>query len=226
MDLTGYTHNHEIDIEIEECSELLEILDPDEFVLEPMYFKSGYSETPEIRLRSGVILRLQKAQELLQKTPGCEGWKFKIWDGYRTLKTQKILYDNYYKELEKEHPDWNDEQIRKAVEIFVSPPSHDPRFPAPHNTGGAIDLTIVDASGNEIPMGTPFDEFTERAFTNHFEGKPKFKEVHENRMLFKRVMEEAGFANYFEEWWHYSYGDQEWAKTKGENKAVYGSMEV
>lgn len=215
-----YTHDHKIKVQIDECGEPLETLNPEEFVLEPMYFKWGHTDTSEIKLRKGVIERLIAAQKLLQPM----GLLLKIWDGYRTLKTQKILYDEYYERLHKQHSDWNDEHLRKAVEIFVSPPSHDPKYPAPHNTGGAVDLTLIDAEGNEIDMGTPFDEFNERSFTNHFEENGG--EIHKNRMLFKKIMEEAGFVNYFEEWWHFSYGDQEWAKAKGELKAVYGSMEI
>ena len=30
------------------------------------------------------------------------------------------------------------------------------------------------------------------------------KEQHENRMVLKKVMEENGFKNYPEEWWHYT----------------------
>ena len=111
------------------------------------------------------------------------------------------------------------------VEIFVSPPSHNPKFPAPHNTGGAVDLTIVGPSGIEIDMGTPFDEFTEQSFTNHFANN-ETSEVHKNRMMFKEIMEKVGFVNYFEEWWHYSFGDQEWAKNTNQPKAIYGSMEL
>jgi len=215
--LENHTHDHRIQIPIEDNGEKLVGYSADEFVLEPMYFKWGFSDTDKQENRTGVIERLREAKSKLPK-----GYNFKIWDGYRTLKIQKILYDDYYKRLKAENPDFDHEKLCQMVEIFVSPPSHDPLFPAPHNTGGAVDLTIVDENGKELPMGTPFDEFTEQSFTNHF----KEGEFYENRMMFKDIMESVGFANYFEEWWHYSYGDQEWAKTTGAEKALYGSLEL
>ena len=36
------------------------------------------------------------------------------------------------------------------------------------------------------------------------------------------LMNDAGFAGYYEEWWHFSYGDQYWAGTTGAVAAMYG----
>ncbi len=218
--LENHIHDHKIKIHINECGESLVDLNKDEFVLEPMYFNWGFSETPKIELRTGTLYKLREAKKNLPK-----GYNFKVWDAFRTLKVQKILYDDYYNRLKKEHPDFPHEKLCQMVEIFVSPPSHNSEFPAPHNTGAAIDLTIVDETGAELPMGTPFDEFTEKSFTNHFQ-KDSTNKFHKNRMMFKEIMESVSFANYFEEWWHYSYGDQEWAKTRGKSEAIYGSIEL
>jgi D-alanyl-D-alanine dipeptidase len=218
--LENHKHDHKIKIHIDECGEPLVELNGDEFVLEPMYFKWGHTDNPLIKAREGIINKLREAKKGLP-----QGFNFKIWDGFRTLKVQKILYDDYYNRLKKDHPDFSHEKICQMVEIFVSPASKNPLFPSPHNTGGAIDLTIVDENGEELNMGTPFDEFTEKSFTNHF-SKDLENEAHKNRMMFKDIMEQAGFANYFEEWWHYSYGDQEWAKTRGKSRALYGSLEL
>ena len=41
-----------------------------------------------------------------------------------------------------------------------------------HNMGVAVDLTLVDlVTGTEVPMGTPFDTFTEAAHTANAEGR-------------------------------------------------------
>lgn len=211
-------------VKIDECNEKLELLDEEEFVLEPMYFKWGHNKTPEMNLRTGVIEQLRKAKNLLRMIEGCESWNIKIWDGYRTLRTQKLLYDEYYDRLKIENPDWNHNQLCKAVEIFISPPSHDKALPSPHNTGASVDLTLVDGNKTEIDMGTPFDEFTKRAFTMNF--KKDVNKVHANRMLLKSVMEGAGFTNYPEEWWHYDYGNPLWAENTGKMIAKYGSAEL
>lgn len=211
-------------VKIKECHEKLELLDEKEFVLEPMYFKWGHNKTPEMQLRTDVIEKLRKAKSILRMIEGCEAWNIKIWDGYRTLHTQKLLYDEYYDKLKLENPDWNHNKLCKTVEIFISPPSHDPALPSPHNTGGSVDLTLVDGNLAEIDMGTPFDEFTQRAFTMHF--KKDRNKIHNNRILLKSIMEGAGFTNYPEEWWHFDYNNPLWAETTGKMIAMYGSAEL
>lgn len=214
-------------VTIHECNEKLEVVDPEEFFVEPMYFKWGHTKTDQITLRSGVIDRLRNAKKILY-SKGYKGWNLKIWDGYRTLKVQKILYDEYFGELHKKHPDWSNDYIKKQVEIFICPPSYDPAVPSPHNTGGAVDLTLVDTDKQEVPMGTEFDEFTERAFTNHFEKASDANSIlfHKNRMLLKEILEKAGFANYPEEWWHYNFGNPQWANDTKADYAIYGSCEL
>lgn len=216
------------DMEIVECGEAMEILSPEEFLLDPRYYYMGYAEVPEIRLRQGVLERLRSAQSILNSIPGCERWKFKIWDGFRTFKTQQILYHQYWSDLFREHPTWNNVQLIEATQKFVSKASSDPQSPAPHNTGGAVDLTLVDEQGQEVDMGTPFDEFTERSGTDYFGvhyGDQGADDFNARRKLLKQAMEKAGFVNYSEEWWHFSYGDQMWAAMQGAACAIYGSME-
>lgn len=204
-------------VEIKECGEPLARLGFDEFVLEPLYFEWGFSNKKSIQLREEVVARLRKAKTRLPK-----GWNFKIWDGFRTLKTQQILYENYWRILRKKNSDWTEAELKEAVEIFVSIASRDRSLPAPHNTGGAVDLTLVSAHGKELAMGTPFDEFTEKSFTDYF----KKGEFFENRKLLREVLEGTGFVNYPQEWWHFSYGDQFWAKCKKESCAIYGDLEL
>lgn len=229
---------------IEECGEEMEVLDSEEFFLEPMYFNWGYCDTPIIRARSKVHEKLRKAQKYLQSLR--PGWRLKIWDGFRTTKVQKILFDNYYGILKKEHKDWSHEQLFDAVGVFVSPPSHDETAPSPHNTGGAVDLTLADENGKEVEMGSRFDEFHEKSFTDYYkkflddekdvmtEELPGTEAIslsdaqkfNENRKLLRDVMESEGFVNYAGEWWHFSYGDQFYAYMKGEKVARYGSVEL
>lgn len=208
---------------IRECGEPLIELDSSEFRLDPIYYKWKFSDTDKIRLRSGAVEKLRYARKLLPI-----GWNFKIWDGFRTLATQKLLYDDYWKKLREKHPHWSEEELDSAVEVFVSRASHDKNLPAPHNTGGAIDLTIVDESGQDLPMGTYCDEFNSKSFTNYFaEGRNHTDRLfHKNRMLLKEILSQAGFANYKEEWWHYSYGDQMWAAEQEADYAIYGSCEL
>ncbi|RNC88652.1 MAG: peptidase M15 [Allomuricauda sp.] len=70
-----------------------------------------------------------------------------------------------------------------------------------HNKGGAVDITLVDAEGNELNMGTDFDFFGKRAHHDHLDLP---QEVLNNRKLLKETMEAHGFWSIRTEWWHYN----------------------
>jgi len=69
-----------------------------------------------------------------------------------------------------------------------------------HSRGSTIDLTVEG-----LDMGSPFDFFDPRS---HTASEAVTKEQHGNRMMLKKVMEENGFRNYAEEWWHYTLKDE------------------
>jgi D-alanyl-D-alanine dipeptidase len=48
---------------------------------------------------------------------------------------------------------------------------------------------------------------------------------HQNRLLLKAVMEQAGFQRHPGEWWHFCYGDQMWAWLSEAPRAIYGRVE-
>ena len=77
-----------------------------------------------------------------------------------------------------------------------------------HNYGVAVDLTIVDAQGCPLDMGTPFDFFGKAAGIHNEQelmnqGLLSAKQV-ENRKLLRRIMVEAGFRTIRGEWWHFN----------------------
>ncbi|MFN2604473.1 MAG: M15 family metallopeptidase, partial [Gemmatimonadaceae bacterium] len=62
-------------------------------------------------------------------------------------------------------------------------------------------LTLIDlATGNELEMGTSFDTFSAAAHTANANGVAAV-----NRQRLKSAMERRGFANYDQEWWHYTF---------------------
>lgn len=72
-------------------------------------------------------------------------------------------------------------------------------------------------------MGGEFDETEEHSHTNYYEHEES--PARENRRLLVRTMENAGFSNYPQEWWHYNYGNRGWAERTGQSHAVYGYIE-
>jgi len=70
-----------------------------------------------------------------------------------------------------------------------------------HNTGSAVDLTLVRASdGKRLRMGTGYDALGPAAHTRNASGR-----VLRNRLALEGAMERFGFAGYWREWWHFEH---------------------
>lgn len=76
-----------------------------------------------------------------------------------------------------------------------------------HNFGFALDLSILDETGKELDMGTPFDDFTTLAQPaqeeQFLESGRLTQQQLQNRRLLRKVMEDAGFIQLPLEWWHF-----------------------
>jgi zinc D-Ala-D-Ala dipeptidase len=133
-------------------------------------------------LRRAPAEKLRAAQAELA-TLGCG---LKIFDGYRPLSVQ-----------------------RKMWEVFPQPGYvADPKKGSRHNRGAAVDVTLIRlADGTELPMPTPYDDFTERAHRN-FADLPE--DAIRNRELLDQVLTKHGFVGLPTEWWHFD--DSDWRK--------------
>ena len=137
--------------------------------------KAVYPEA-KCALRKPVAIALSKAQSELKLV----GLSLKVYDCYRPLSVQRKLWEIT--------PD----------ERYVANPEKGSK----HNRGAAVDLTMVDTSGNELEMPSRYDEFTERAHRNYQGGS---KKALANRKRLEEVMTRAGFAGLDTEWWHFDY---------------------
>lgn len=104
----------------------------------------------------------------------------KVFDAYRPLSVQKLLWEIV--------PD----------ERYVANPAKGSR----HNRGAAVDITLVDADGRELDMGTGYDDFSEKA---HADYQDLSDEQKKNREILRRTMEKHGFTVLPTEWWHFDY---------------------
>ena len=116
---------------------------------------------------------LCKAVEISKKL----GFKLKIFDAYRPVYVQKALWDKL--------PDPN----------FIAPPNKG----SPHSRGVAVDLTLTH-DGEDLDMGTDFDEFSRLSYHGNLEIS---KKSYRNRLLLLGIMTDSGWDFYRNEWWHY-----------------------
>lgn len=89
----------------------------------------------------------------------------------------------------------------------------DPARGSIHSFGMAVDITLLDERGNEMDMGTGFDDLTERSHPGLEQAllaKGELTQAQiDNRQLLRDAMAQAGFAGIQSEWWHYDCGDRE-----------------
>ena len=79
-----------------------------------------------------------------------------------------------------------------------------------HSRGSTIDLTLIDRNGALLDVGGEVDWCSPVSGHDYADLTPVQKQ---NRIYLKRVMEEAGFAPYSEEWWHYRLKDEPYPDT-------------
>jgi zinc D-Ala-D-Ala dipeptidase len=148
---------------------------PNNFTRKPLY-PAGM---PAL-VRFSVAQRLVVAQKYLKD----HGLGLKIWDAYRPKTAQEQLWE------------------ATRNNSYVADPKDG--VGSMHTRGAAVDVTLVDLKGKEVPMPTEFDNFTPAAML-HYQG-PNLV-VRFNLTLLQKAMARAGFYGLRTEWWHFCAGD-------------------
>ncbi|MEH6437097.1 M15 family metallopeptidase [Massilia sp. DD77] len=82
-----------------------------------------------------------------------------------------------------------------------------------HSFGMALDITLLDAQGRELDMGTGFDDMSNLSHPALEEGFLQAGRLTDtqvaNRRLLREAMLQAGFLGINTEWWHFDCGDRE-----------------
>ena len=139
--------------------------------------KPVYSR-PGCYLHADAAAALKRAVDLAKPL----GLRLKIFDAFRPSEAQWAL--------------WN---FRPDPGFLA-----DPRKGSPHSRGVAIDLTLIDARGHALDMGTAFDAFTP---LSHHGSTAVSETAQRNRFLLLGLMSAAGWDFYKNEWWHYQLFD-------------------
>ena len=193
----------------------------------PPYYEAAPGAIEKLFLRESVATRLRNVDQRLRET----GLRVHVYDAIRPLAVQTYFHDVWMpRRVRERHPNFSEQETLAEVEKYWAAPTTSQDSPAPHSTGGAVDLTICKLRNAEpLYMGSIFDDATELAQTDYFEraaqdtlGRFSDAEARQNRRLLYWLMTGEGFANNPNEWWHFSWGDQMWAKLTGAKTAVFG----
>jgi D-alanyl-D-alanine dipeptidase len=191
-----------------------------------------YGTPPECELTANCYTKVRKtifeklciAQKALPK-----GARFRLYEGFRSLEVQKFLFDQELEKAFKANPSssyetWFNQAARLAAPVInLDGTANIP----PHNTGGAIDIEVIDKDGTILDMGMVVKDWSnvdpEICVTA---SNLISKKAGMNRKMLLEILENQGFVNYPNEWWHFSYGDRYWAYHQGQPSAIYGSIEI
>jgi D-alanyl-D-alanine dipeptidase len=227
-------------IPIHECGERMVALPAQLLRLEPHPYQAlgapyGADASP-FWLREQVVQRLLRAQIGLQRR--YPSWRLAIFDGWRPLTVQSFMVEHTIREqcalggIDPDGSSLERERVVADVLRFWALPSAHPATPPPHSTGAAVDLTLADADGRMLAMGSAIDAIGSVSEPDHFlecarrssdgEQRQVFLRWHGHRQALREAMEAEGFAQHPNEWWHFSWGDQLWAWSRGEALACYG----
>ncbi|GAB4238800.1 MAG: M15 family metallopeptidase [Chlamydiales bacterium] len=169
-------------------------------------------ELRKILVRQVVALKLVHIQEKLFKF--FPGYQLRVVEGYRHPKYQKKYFEEQFLDLKIKFPKLSSEELDVLTHQYIAHPDV-----AGHPTGGAVDLTL-QFNGTPIDMGSQIADFSDP------EKMPTFSHSltalqQNNRILLHDLMIAEGFAPFYGEWWHFSYGDREWAAFYENPTAIY-----
>ncbi|HMZ14348.1 MAG TPA: M15 family metallopeptidase [Mycobacterium sp.] len=144
---------------------------PNNFVGTPLY-PSG----ARCLIHQSLAAGLTTAAEVLRG----QGLRLVFWDCYRPHSVQVRMFEVV--------PDPN----------WVAQPGS---YSKSHESGRSVDVTVVDATGRLLDMGTDFDDFTARANAMRTDGLTAAQQ--RNRSLLRQAMAAGGLQVYSGEWWHF-----------------------
>jgi D-alanyl-D-alanine dipeptidase len=170
----------------------------------------------DIFVRETLARKLATASSTLQKSGHL---RLRVAYGYRHPEVQQKYFGERREKLRAQHPSLSEEALDALTHNFVAVPSV-----AGHPTGGAVDITIIDTAENDLDMGTRIADWSEPEKIKTFANDLSDAHI-KNRRLLHDALIEQGLAPFYGEWWHFSYGDREWACFYGKPTAIYTALE-
>lgn len=129
-------------------------------------------------------------------------YTLEIQDCLRTTEAQEAMEKT---KIVQANPEWLQEPNR-----MVSPPGH-----GAHPRGMAIDVGMLDSNGDQIDMGTPFDDMDKKSYRSYDGFAPK---ILQNRLTLENAFMKSAnllghdFLPLPSEWWDYRFPAETYRK--------------
>lgn len=191
----------------------------------------AYGPSPEIpnntdytKVRKTVYEKLVFAQSLLPT-----GLKLCLYEGYRSIALQRMLFENRFSKLQTLYPAWPHERVFHETTRLVAPVinSDGSKNIPPHSTGSAVDVYLINDDSQPVDMGILVQNWMDDIDGSR--SQTLSKRISGEAQRYREIMSEAllaaGFINFPNEYWHWSFGDRYWAHQSDQPHAIYGSIE-
>lgn len=143
-------------------------------------------------LRAEAAAGLEAAAEWLADTR--PGWRILLLDALRPQRVQEAI--------------WKDVAGSEMEHYFANPVRG-----SIHSFGMAVDVTLLDATGAELDMGSGFDEMSTASHpalhTELLQSGRLTPEHVARRDTLRDAMAHGGFHGIPTEWWHFDHGDRD-----------------
>ncbi|MEM7254546.1 MAG: M15 family metallopeptidase [Pseudomonadota bacterium] len=171
----------------------------------------------EMFARTGVATRLRAVQTEVMASFGAAA-RLVVTYAFRHPDDQQRFHNAALDRARARAPDADPDALMRRANQEAASPSV-----AGHPTGGAVDVTIRRSNGELLDTGHSIADFSRPAFVPTISSAIT-AEQQANRLTLRRLMVAQHFAPFHGEWWHFSYGDKEWAAFYGEPHALYGPI--
>ena len=168
----------------------------------------------QILVRQTVAQKLANLSETLPKN-----LILKVVFGYRHPDLQKRYFETERHKIKQVNPSFSNRKLDSLTHNLIAVPSV-----AGHPTGGAIDITIL-RNNEPLDMGTDLIDFSKPELIPTFSDQISEAQL-ANRLSLHDLMLSVNFAPFYGEWWHFSYGDREWAAFYSQPSSLYSPISI
>jgi len=180
-------------------------------VFEPSFYKNY-----RYMVREAIFKKIGRISKILDK----DDKRLIIRSVWRGFAHQKLLHDRRVKIITEKHPNKSLKEIHEIVSYFIAPEKG-----SMHATGGAVDALIYDLKKDCVMDFGNNDGLILELNKTCYPFHPDISaQVRENRGLLINLFDKEGFVVDPKEYWHFDYGNVNWAVEKGKKYAKYGTI--
>ena len=181
-----------------------------------LLYEPSFVENYQYLIREAIIPKIKRISEKLTE----QNMTLAIRSAWRSFDHQQKIWETHYQKAQKKNPSFTEEKLFKSLDNCVAPANQ-----STHSTGGAIDALIFDNESQKMLDFGSNKGWNIRLGKKCYPYNPKITETaKQNRKLLLDLFHDEGFICYYKEFWHFDYGNSDWALQKNQEIAFYDTI--